>query len=124
MVLQPLLEDEQRIKCGGVVDGPYVSYLTVNSSKEQCQNKHQIRDRSLILIISTSFGESLISGDHVCIRRETMLKWRQKYISEHATQAWELEGPHPEANQLKTKRKYTSDKTRSRNKDPKAKWQV
>ena len=40
-----------------------------------------------------------------------MLKCSQKYISEHATRAWELEGPHPEANQLKPKRKHTSDKS-------------
>ena len=53
-----------------------MSYLTVNSGKEQCQNKHQTRDRSLILIISTSFGESLFSRDHVCIQRKIVLKQR------------------------------------------------
>ena len=88
-----------------------MSYLTVNSGKEQCQNKHQTRYRSLILIISTSFGEWLFSGDRVCIWRETMLKWSQQYNLEHATWAWELESPHLEANQLKPKRKHTSDKS-------------
>ena len=33
LVLQTLLEDEQRAKCGGVVDGPSVPNPTVNSCK-------------------------------------------------------------------------------------------
>jgi hypothetical protein len=56
---------------------------------------------SLILIISTSFGEPLFTGDRVCIQRKTMLKQRKKYILERSIQARELEGPHPEANQPK-----------------------
>ena len=34
IVLQSLLEDEQRAKCGGLVDGPYALKLTVNSCKD------------------------------------------------------------------------------------------
>ena len=78
LVLQTLLEDKQRAKCGGVVDGPYVSYLTVNSGKEQYQNKHQTRDRSFILIISISFGQSLFTGSHVCIRDKIILNIKEK----------------------------------------------
>jgi len=52
----------------------------------------------LILIISTSFGESLFTGSYDCIRWKTMLKQREKYTLENTTRARELEGLHPEAN--------------------------
>ena len=80
------------------VDGPYVLKLTVNSCKDLCQNKHQTRIRTLILIISISFGELLFTGSHVCIRLKTVLKQRKRYTSEHSTWTQELEGPHPDAN--------------------------
>ena len=48
----------------------------------------------MILIISTSFGESLFIGSHVCIWVKIMLKQREKYTSEHSTRARELEGLH------------------------------
>ena len=79
------------------VDGPEVLKLTVNSCKDQCQNKYQTRIRTLILIISTSFGESLFLGSHVCIWGKTVLKQREKDTSECSTRARELEGLHPKA---------------------------
>jgi len=87
------------------------------------KQKKQTRIKTLILIISTSFGESLFTGSHVTIWGiwgKTVLKQREKYTSEHSTHARELEGPHPEANWPKPKRKDTSAKHRGSHIDPRA----
>jgi hypothetical protein len=65
------------------------------------QTPHQTKDRSLILTISTSFGEMLISGGYVCIGEKTMLKQREKYVSENSMRAQDLEGQYPKAIQPK-----------------------
>jgi len=51
-----------------------------------------------------SFGESLFTGDRVCIRRKTILKQRETQILEQSMQARELEGSHSEAIQPKRPR--------------------
>ena len=97
-----------------------MSYLTVNSYKDLCQNKHQTRIRTLILIISISFGESLFTGSHVCKWGKIEFQQREQYTLENTTRARELEGLHPEENYPKPKRKDTFDKHSSAHMDPRA----
>ena len=41
LVLQSLLEDEQRAKCGGVVDGCYVQNICHQLLHKDMKNEHQ-----------------------------------------------------------------------------------
>ena len=64
-------------------------------------NKHQTRDRSLILITFMSFGESLFTRDHVCIWGKTVLKQRIKVHFIAFCMSMRIRGPHPGTNQPK-----------------------
>jgi hypothetical protein len=60
--------------------------MIVNFCREQRNNTHQTRCRSLSQTISISFGESLFAEDHTCIAEESVLETHSKIKEIHIRQ--------------------------------------